>query len=211
MEKRSFSKKLTANDKKPKATKSTLNYQFLTHNFMDNLLEILKYTVPAIVAVAGSILVVKAFIDKETSIQKHEYVLRNQKIMTPVILQAYERVIMFLERISPANLISRVQEPGMTVHQLQLTMLKQIRAEYEHNISQQIYVTGETWELVRSSKESLIRLVNVAAGDMDKNAAAFDLTKAILDVYLKVENPPIEVAITKIKNEFYNNFVQDMQ
>ncbi len=175
---------------------------------MDNLLEILKYTVPSIVAVAGAILVVKAFIDKETSIRKHEYVLRNQKIITPVVLQAHERVVMFLERISPANLITRVQESGMTAKQLQFMMLQQIRAEFEHNISQQIYLTSETWDLVKNSKESLIKLINVAANDMDNNAAAIKLSKAILDVYLKVENPPIEVAISTIKEEFYNNFVQ---
>lgn len=176
---------------------------------MDNFLEVLKYTVPSVVAVAGAILVVKAFIDKETSMQKREYVLRNQKIMTPVILQAYERAILFLERISPTNLLSRVQQPGMTVQQLQLAALKQIRAEYEHNISQQIYITSETWELVKSSKESLIKLINVAANEMDAQAPALTLTKSILDVYLKVENPPIEVAIDKIKDEFYNNFVEN--
>ncbi len=176
---------------------------------MDNLLEILKYTVPSIVAVAGAILVVKAFIDKETSIQKHEYVLRNQKIITPIVLQAHERAIMFLERINPANLITRVQQPGMTAKQLQISMLQQIRAEFEHNISQQIYLTSETWDLVRNSKESLIKLINVAANDMEDKASAMKLSKAILDVYLKVENPPIEVAIVTIKEEFYNNFIQN--
>ncbi len=174
---------------------------------MDNILEILKYTVPAIVAVAGAILVVKSFIDKETSIQKHEYVLRNQKIITPVVMQSYERMVMFLERISPANLITRVQEPGMTAQQLQMSMLKQIRAEFEHNISQQIYVSEESWDLVKNSKESLIKLINVAANDMQDKAAAMSLSTAILDVYLKVENPPIEVAIASIKKEFYENFV----
>ncbi len=177
---------------------------------MDNILEILKYTVPSIVAVGGAILVVKAFIDKETSLRKHEYVMNNQKTMTPIVLQAYERVIMFLARISPANLITRMQEPGMTSKQLQLAMLKQIRAEFEHNISQQIYITGETWDLVKNSKESLIKLINVAANDMPDDAGAMQLSKAILDVYLKVENPPIEMAMDKIKKEFHENFVQNI-
>lgn len=175
---------------------------------MDNILVALQYTIPSIVALAGALLVVKAFIDKETNKQKHEYILRNQKTITPIRLQAYERIIMFLERISPGNLITRVQEGGMSAKQLQMTLLQQIRAEFEHNISQQLYITDESWELAKNSKENLIKLINVASKDMTKESTAFDLSQAILNVYLKVENPPIEMAVRKIKSEFFNNFIQ---
>lgn len=176
---------------------------------MDIFLNALQYTIPSIVALAAALLVVKAFIDKETQGQKHEYVLKNQKTITPIRLQAYERIIMLLERISPTNLISRVQESGMSAKQLQIQLLQQIRAEFDHNISQQIYVTDETWEMVKSSKENLTKLINVASRDMQPNATAFDLSGAILNVYLKVENPPIEMAIQKIKEEFFNSFIRN--
>ena len=175
---------------------------------MDILLNSLQYTIPSIVTLAAALLVVKAFIDKEAQAQKHEYVLKNQRTITPIRLQAYERMIMFLERISPTNLISRVQESGMTSRELQINLLQQIRAEFEHNISQQIYVTDETWELVKNSKENLVKLINVASRDMQKNSSAFDLSGAILNVYLKVENPPIELAIRQIKDEFYKTFIR---
>jgi len=175
---------------------------------MDIFLNALQYTIPSIVALAAALLVVKAFLDKETQELKHDYILKNQKTITPIRLQAYERIIMFLERISPTNLISRVQESGMSAKQLQISLLQQIRAEYEHNISQQIYVSDQTWELTKNSKESLVKLINVASRDMKKDASAFDLSGAILNVYLKVENPPIEMAVKQIKDEFYQTFIR---
>jgi hypothetical protein len=175
---------------------------------MENILEALQYAIPSLVVGAAAILVVKAFIEKETRAQKHEYILKNQKTITPIRLQAYERIIMFLERISPGNLITRVQEAGMSAKQLQMQLLRQIRAEFEHNISQQLYITNESWELTKNSKENLIKLINVAGKDMQPDAPAIDLSRAILDVYLKVENPPIEMAVRKIKDEFYFNFIQ---
>jgi hypothetical protein len=175
---------------------------------MNHFLIALQYTLPSIVALGAAILIIKAFIEKEYRDKKNDYILKNQKIITPIRLQAYERIIMFLERISPGNLITRVHEAGMSAKQLQLVLLQQIRAEFEHNISQQLYLTEENWEIVKNSKENLIKLINVASKDMGPDAPAFDLTRAILDVYLKVENPPIEIAIKKIKEEFFNNFIQ---
>lgn len=175
---------------------------------MDNLLIALQYTLPALVGLGAAVLIIKAFIDKEFRERKNDYVLKNQKIITPIRLQAYERIIMFLERISPGNIITRVQEAGMTARQLQMQLIQQVRAEFEHNISQQLYITDESWEIVKNSKENLIKLINVASKDMSVDATAFDLTRAILDVYLKVENPPIELALMKIKQEFYQNFIQ---
>ncbi|NJO89416.1 MAG: hypothetical protein HC831_11010 [Chloroflexia bacterium] len=140
--------------------------------------------------------------------QKHEYILKNQKTITPIRLQAYERIIMFLERISPGNLITRVQEAGMSAKQLQMQLLRQIRAEFEHNISQQLYISSESWELTKNSKENLIKLINVASKDMQPDASGIDLSRAILEVYLKVENPPIEMAVRKIKDEFHDTFIQ---
>ena len=182
--------------------------ELITFCKMENILDALQYAIPSLVVGAAAILVVKAFLDKETRAQKHEYVLKNQKIITPIRLQAYERIIMFLERIGPGNLITRVQEGGMSAKQMQMSLLQQVRAEFEHNISQQIYITNESWELAKNSKENLIKLINVASKDMQAESTAFDLSRAILDVYLRVENPPIEMAIRKIKEEFYHNFIQ---
>jgi hypothetical protein len=174
---------------------------------MDNLLIALQYTLPSLVAVGAAVLIIKAFIDKEYRERKNDYILKNQKIITPIRLQAYERIIMFLERISPATLITRVQEPGITAKQLQLMLLQQVRAEFEHNISQQIYITDESWEMVKNSKENLIKLINVASKDIGPDGPGYELTRAILDVYLKVENPPIEMAVRKIKEEFFTTFI----
>ena len=85
------------------------------------------------------------------------------KVVTPIRLQAYERVALFLERISPNSLVLRCYQPGMDLKLLQGVMTKNIRDEWEHNLSQQVYVSEELWAHVREAKDEMINLVNSAA------------------------------------------------
>ena len=85
------------------------------------------------------------------------------KVVTPIRLQAYERVALFLERISPNSLVLRCYQPGMDLRLLQGVMTKNIRDEWEHNLSQQVYVSEELWAHVREAKDEMINLVNSAA------------------------------------------------
>lgn len=78
---------------------------------MEEILDILKYILPSLVVLAATLLVIKKFMDAEQ--RKHMYEIRkeNQKVTTPLRLQAYERIVLFLERISPENLVLRVHKP----------------------------------------------------------------------------------------------------
>ena len=76
-----------------------------------------------------------------------------KSVVLPLQLQAYERMVLFVERIAPQNLISRVNQAGFTVLDMQIGMVSSIKSEYDHNVSQQIYVTPEAWEAVRTVKE----------------------------------------------------------
>jgi len=105
------------------------------------ILEVLKYTLPALIVFLTAYFLIRAFIRNDQDKRKHEIVLQNQKNVTPVRLQAYERVILFLERISLESLIMRTSKQGMTSKQIQTSMLNTIRAEFEHNLSQQVYIT----------------------------------------------------------------------
>ena len=124
-----------------------------------------------------------------------------QKIILPLRLQAYERIILFLERISPNNLIMRLNKPEMTSIQLQALLVKTVREEFEYNLSQQIYISSTAWELVKNAKEETIKLVNVASGKLQESASAGELAKTIFDLAVGKDKLPVNIAIDDIKKE----------
>ncbi len=85
------------------------------------------------------------------------------RVVTPIRLQAYERMALFLERISPNSLVLRCYQPGMDLKLLQGVMTKNIRDEWEHNLSQQVYLDPATWARIREAKDEMVNLVNSSA------------------------------------------------
>ncbi len=85
------------------------------------------------------------------------------KLVTPIRLQAYERMALFLERISPESLVLRCYQPGMDTKLLQGVMTKTIRDEWEHNLSQQVYISSEAWNRIRQAKDEMVGVINSAA------------------------------------------------
>ena len=152
--------------------------------------------------------VLKMFFDNESKKRAIELNSQNLKLITPVRLQAYERIILFLERIAPNSLIVRLQVPGMQCLQLQMEMLSLIRAEFEHNLSQQIYMSENAWQVANSAKENVIKLINISAEGVDKDAPAMELSKKIMEQWINTNPSPVKTAIVYIKNEvstlFYN-------
>lgn len=118
-------------------------------------------------------------------------------------LQAYERIILFLERISPATLVMRLHQPEMTAVQLQTTLIRTIREEFEYNMSQQLYISTQNWELVRHAKEESISLIHQAAGKIPDSASAPELIRQILDSSVNQETSPVHQAIREIKQEVH--------
>jgi hypothetical protein len=102
-------------------------------------------------------------------------------------LQAYERLILLTDRISIPNLIHRVNQPGMNAREMQSMLTQSIRVEFEHNITQQIYVTPEAWDAVRNFKEQNLLIINQVASFMPGESPGLELNKHLLD--LLVQNP----------------------
>ncbi len=123
----------------------------------------------ATLALAGWIfyLLVKRYFDnqqKERLLQmKIDERRETLKVVTPIRLQAYERMALFLERISPDSLVLRCYQPGMDLKLLQGVMTKNIRDEWEHNLSQQVYLDPAVWARIREAKDEMINLVNSSA------------------------------------------------
>lgn len=123
----------------------------------------------ATMALAGGVmyLLVKRYFDneqKERLLQmKIDERRETLKVVTPIRLQAYERMALFLERISPDSLVLRCYQPGMDLKLLQGVMTKNIRDEWEHNLSQQVYLASGTWARIREAKDEMVNLVNSSA------------------------------------------------
>jgi hypothetical protein len=167
-----------------------------------DLLEILKYIIPSFVIFITIYFLIRAFLDKEYKIRRIEYKIANQKDALPIRLQAYERMTMFLERLAFNNLLHRVRTPDMTVRDFQIALLSNIRMEYEHNVTQQIYVTGELWGMVKAVKEEVISIINRSAQTIPPNVPSQELSKKIFSYLIETEQSlPTQKALDTIKNE----------
>ncbi|UYQ94230.1 hypothetical protein MKQ68_03880 [Chitinophaga horti] len=119
----------------------------------------------------------------------------------PLQLQAYERIVLYVERITPQSLITRVSQPGLTVSDMQVGLIQTIKAEFEHNISQQIYVSAEAWEAVKTVKEQLISIIIQVASKLPADASGKELNKGILEVFLQSGESPADIAARIISAE----------
>jgi len=168
---------------------------------MESLLEVLKYVLPSLVVFATAYLLIKSFFEDQMKRKEMELRHANKPDITPLRLQAYERIVLFLERISPHSLLPRLQAPGQTVSSLHALLLSNIRSEFEHNLSQQIYVSKEAWMVVKNAKESIIQLLNSSASRLNKDAQGFELSKLVLEEMVKKGIAPTDNAIQFLKQE----------
>lgn len=164
-------------------------------------MEILNMILPAILVLLTAYLLIDRLLRNEEKRRKFELYRDGTKIITPIRLRAYERLILVLERTTPATLIVSVAKPGMTNMELQTLLLANIRQEFAHNLSQQIYVSDDVWNYMRSAQESLLKLVNTCAAKCDPNGSATTLAEGIIHVYGSSEQTPSEIAMEKLKME----------
>jgi len=164
-------------------------------------MDILKIVLPAILVLLTAYLLIDKLLSNE--IKRRNFELRKESLatLTPIRLRAYERLVLVLERTTPATLILNVAKPGMTNMDLHTELLAGIRQEFSHNLSQQIYVSNEIWTCIRSAQESLLRLVNTCASKCNPANTANELAERIIQVYNASDQTPTEVAIDLLKKE----------
>jgi hypothetical protein len=104
---------------------------------------------------------------------------------------------LFLERIDPNQLVMRIHAPGLTVSQEQNLLLTAIRSEFEHNISQQIYLSDPVWQKVCEAKSDIESIINTVAADYDKNAESREFAETVLAI--TAQKPVVELAIQILK------------
>lgn len=168
---------------------------------MEYIIDIIKISVPAILVFLTAWIILKKMIRNDQEKRRQELILQSCRTVTPIKLQAYERIVLFLERISMESLLVRVSSPDMTVSQLHSALLTTIRNEYEHNLSQQIYMSPQSWEVVRNAKSGTIKLINSAAENISAAATGIELSRKLLEKIMQLEKEPTRVAIEFLKEE----------
>ena len=168
---------------------------------MELIADILKITLPALLVFLTAWIMLRNMMRNDSEKRRQEVILQGNRTVTPIKLQAYERIVLFLERISPESLLMRVSSPDMTVSQLQSALLASIRSEFEHNLSQQIYMSPQAWEVVKNARSSMIRIINGEAEKMPANATGLMLSRQLLQHVMDMEKEPTRVAIDYIKGE----------
>jgi guanylate kinase len=134
---------------------------------MDLLVEFGKIILPAAAVMYAMYLTIKMFMQKEWQSQKIMLSQKSTETILPIRLQAYERMCLFLERISPNNLIVRLNNREYNAAQFQHVLLSEVREEYNHNLSQQVYMSDEAWNMVRRAMEDLVVKINQAGSEVE--------------------------------------------
>lgn len=168
---------------------------------MKILLELLKYTLPALVVFLTAFVMFRGFLRQEEMKLQKQVSDRNRKTVLPIRLQAYERLALLLERISPESLIMRVNKPGMTANQLHSELLTSIRTEFDHNISQQVYISNEAWDLIIVARGKVINLINNATSQVKDEATALTLSQKVFEMTQELTEQPISEAMKFLKKE----------
>jgi len=96
-------------------------------------------------------------------------------------LQAYERLTLLAGRIALPGLISRVAQPGLSVKEMQVLLSQTIRQEFDYNITQQIYVSADAWNAIKSLKDQNVLIIHQIANAMPPEATGNDLCRVLLE------------------------------
>jgi hypothetical protein len=165
------------------------------------LWDILKIVLPALIVFLTAYFLFRDMLENAQKQREFEFRVKNSGQVTPVRLQAYERFALVLERISPQSLLMHVSPHEISASAYHQQLLLQIRQEFEHNLSQQIYVSAILWETIRGARENLIGIINKSAEEVGGDAPALLLSKRIVENYIDEEDQPIAVAMNELKKE----------
>ncbi len=146
---------------------------------MEAFLEILKYTIPGLVVFATAYYLLKLYLD-----DKLRYELATQrkealKLTLPLRLQAYERLILLCDRVGIPNTLLRIRMPGMNVGELRGALMLAISQEFDHNTSQQLYVSDTLWQIISLARNTTLTYVSEIAPDLDPKADAGELVNIL--------------------------------
>ncbi len=168
--------------------------------FLAVLLEIIKTTTPALIVFLTVYYLMKTFFTNQRAMKQMELNNSAKKTTVPMRLQAYERLSLLCERISVPNLVLRLRKEDMTINDLRMSMLISIQKEIEYNVTQQVYVGENLWQIVKLSRNQVTTIINEVAAKMPEGSTGADYARALLVVSGQTESA-LDRAQSAIKTE----------
>ena len=162
-------------------------------------IELLSFTIPSLITGLVAYYFFDAHLKNEEGKRRYRLMQENQKQALPLRLQAYERLSLFLERITPANLLIRVSPLNDDKNNYENLLINMIDQEFEHNLTQQIYVSDNAWTIIRTAKNATIQIIR-KTNMSERVTNAEKLRETILSDLLE-NQPPSNIALSYLKNE----------
>ncbi|BFP43369.1 hypothetical protein L0P88_22740 [Muricauda sp. SCSIO 64092] len=164
----------------------------------DQIFQLFAYLLPAVVTGAVAFYFFRLHTRNEEGRRRFLLHKDSQKETLPIRLQAYERMVLFLERIAINNLVVRVAPKGQNKSNYENLLIKQIENEFEHNLSQQVYMSDECWNIIKAAKSATIQIIRSAG--MSDSESADKLREDILNQSMEKQSPSA-TALAFVKKE----------
>lgn len=166
---------------------------------MTQVIQYVAYLLPAIVVGIVAYFFFKGHTKNEEGRRRYLIQKEAQNKILPTRLQAYERITLLLERIDPNKLLIRVKPYSDDINQYEELLISNIEKEFEHNVTQQIYVTPECWNLISAAKNATVHVIRQATMH-EKDNGADGLREYLLRTFME-EVTPSQKALQYIKKE----------
>src|SRR6056297_2572328 len=153
----------------------------------DQIFQLFAYLLPSIVTGAIAFYFFRMHTNNEEGRRRFLLHKDSQKDTLPVRLQAYERMALFLERISIPSLVVRVAPTSQDKDAYESLLTKSIETEFDHNLSQQIYMTDDCWNIIKAAKNATVQMIRKAA--MSESDTADKLREDILNETMEKTSP----------------------
>jgi hypothetical protein len=175
----------------------------------DPLVQVLLSLVPSLLVFLTAFYLIRNFLGAQTAermaahraAQAQAQAVEDRRHTLPLRLQAYERLTLLMERINPGPLVLRVHKSHMGSSALHAQLVATIREEFEHNVSQQLYVSDRAWNTVRKAKDETIRLVNMSYDQAGDAPSATALSQRIFENIAKLSHTPSQEALVVLREE----------
>ena len=164
-------------------------------------MEILKYTLPALLVVLVVYILLYQLFRNEREKRESELKKASLPVVTSTRLRAYERLTLLLERMNPNNMLVNSTDLSQTCIEFQTSLLSTLRREFEHNSSQQIYVSQLLWEEIDDARDNLIQLINICAAQCRADEPASKLATIIVEVFNTPDETALDAALRLLKTE----------
>ena len=169
--------------------------------------EAIPYILLAVVLFGGFWLILHTQFRNEEKKRQWELKRESQKAVSPIRLRAYERLALLMERTKPEHMLMELRQKDpealvtWTVGQVQQYLLQTVRAEFDHNQSQQVYVSNEVWDAIIGSRDQTASFIIAIAAQIPQNATAQEYATALMTAYNSNGLTPTEKALDMLKEE----------